>query len=74
LPGTAGLPPFICFSTSYPELDSAVRRPMSRIGNRGRNISRAAQATLLVVLFKSAQIETSNGDGTCDRYELFCGR
>jgi hypothetical protein len=23
LPGTAGLPPFICFSTSYPELDSA---------------------------------------------------
>ena len=21
LPGTAGLPPFICFSTSYPELD-----------------------------------------------------
>ena len=26
LPGTAGLPPFISFSTSYPELDSAVRR------------------------------------------------
>jgi hypothetical protein len=25
LPGTAGLPPFIFFSTSYPELDSAVR-------------------------------------------------
>jgi len=23
LPGTAGLPPFIFFSTSYPELDSA---------------------------------------------------
>ena len=23
LPGTAGLPPFISFSTSYPELDSA---------------------------------------------------
>jgi hypothetical protein len=26
LPGTAGLPPFISFSTSYPERDSAVRR------------------------------------------------
>jgi hypothetical protein len=26
LPRTAGLPPFISFSTSYPELDSAVRR------------------------------------------------
>src|SRR5438309_5965268 len=33
LPGTAGLPPFISFSTSYPELESAVRRPMRRIGN-----------------------------------------
>ena len=28
LPGTAGLPPFISFSTSYPELDSAVLRHM----------------------------------------------
>jgi hypothetical protein len=27
LPGTAGLPPLISFSISYPELDSAVRRP-----------------------------------------------
>jgi hypothetical protein len=26
LPGTAGLPPFISFSTSYPEMDFAVRR------------------------------------------------
>jgi hypothetical protein len=26
LPGTAGLPPFISSSTSYPELDSAERR------------------------------------------------
>jgi hypothetical protein len=26
LPGTAGLPPFICFSTSYPELDFVVPR------------------------------------------------
>jgi hypothetical protein len=41
LPGTAGLPPFISFSTSYPELDSAVRRTMGRIGNGARNISRS---------------------------------
>src|SRR5437899_4875310 len=27
LPGTAGLPPFISFSTRYPELHTAVRRP-----------------------------------------------
>src|SRR5262249_61731675 len=36
-PGTAGLPPFISFSTSYPELNSAVRCPMLRIGNGGRD-------------------------------------
>ena len=36
LPGRAGLLLFISFSISYPELDSAVRRPMRRIGN-GRN-------------------------------------
>src|SRR3989440_2817448 len=30
LSGTAGLPPFISFSTSYPELDPAVRQPMRR--------------------------------------------
>ena len=30
-PGTAGLLPFISFSTSYPELDSAVRRPVRRL-------------------------------------------
>jgi NAD(P)-dependent dehydrogenase (short-subunit alcohol dehydrogenase family) len=36
LPGTVGLPPFISFSTTYPELDSAVRRPMRRIANGGR--------------------------------------
>jgi hypothetical protein len=35
LPETAGLPPFISFSTSYPELDSAVRCPMRRIGHGG---------------------------------------
>jgi hypothetical protein len=33
LPRTAGLLPFISFSTSYRELDSAVRRTMRRIGN-----------------------------------------
>jgi hypothetical protein len=27
LPGTAALPPFISFSTNYPELDSPVRGP-----------------------------------------------
>ena len=41
LPATAGLPPFISFSTSYSELDSAVRRPMRRIGSGGGNISRS---------------------------------
>ena len=36
LPTTAGLPPFISFSTSYPELDSAVLRHMDNeqfVGN-----------------------------------------
>ena len=41
LSATARLPPYIYFSTSYPELDSAVRRPMRRIGNGGGNISRS---------------------------------
>ena len=36
-PGTAGLPPFISFSTSYPELDSAVRRPMRRIASERKH-------------------------------------
>ena len=31
LPGTAGLPPFISFSTSYPELDSALHRRMALV-------------------------------------------
>ena len=43
LPGTAGLPPFISFSTSYPELDSAVRRPMRRIGHGDWFISESKQ-------------------------------
>jgi hypothetical protein len=36
LPGTAGSPQFISFWTSYPELDSGVRRPKRGIGNSGR--------------------------------------
>src|SRR6202162_4723993 len=47
LPGTAGLPPFISFSTSYGELDSAVRRPMLRIGKRREEYFAVAQAALL---------------------------
>src|SRR5947209_2424619 len=47
LPGTAGLPPFIFFSTSYRELDSAVRRPMLRIGKRREEYFAVAQAPLL---------------------------
>src|SRR6266849_1167402 len=47
LPGTAGLPPFISFSTSYGELDSAVRRPMLRIGKRRQEYFAVAQAALL---------------------------
>jgi hypothetical protein len=47
LPGTAGLPPFISFSTSYGELDSAVRRPMFRIGKRREEYFAVAQAALL---------------------------
>jgi hypothetical protein len=47
LPATAGSPPFISFSTSYPELDSAVRRPMLRIGKRREEYFAVAQAALL---------------------------
>jgi hypothetical protein len=41
LPETGGLSPCISFSTNYPELDSAVRRPRRRIGHGGRHISRS---------------------------------
>src|SRR6266851_1272179 len=47
LPGTAGLPPFIFFSTNYPDLDSAVGRPMLRIGKRREEYFAVAQAALL---------------------------
>jgi hypothetical protein len=44
---TAGSPPFISFSTSYGELDSAVRHPMLRIGKRRQEYFAVAQAALL---------------------------
>src|SRR5229473_5862268 len=44
---TAGSPPFISFSTNYRELDSAVRRPMRRIGKRREEYFAVAQAALL---------------------------
>src|SRR5712692_1897274 len=47
LPRAAGLPPFISFSTSYRELDSAVRRPMLRIGKQREEYFAVAQAALL---------------------------
>src|SRR6266705_3589034 len=47
LPRAAGLPPFISFSTNYPDLDSAVRRPMLRIGKRREEYFAVAQAALL---------------------------
>ena len=47
-PGTAGLPPFISSSTSYRELDSAVRRPTRRIGKlRGKDVSRSTKLLCL---------------------------
>src|SRR5207237_10855641 len=52
LPGTAGLPPFISFSTSYPELDSAVRRPMRRICDGG-GITRLASLFEVITLYQS---------------------
>jgi hypothetical protein len=47
LPKTAGFPPFISFSTSYRELDSALRRPMRRIDKRREEYFAVAQAALL---------------------------
>src|SRR5580704_11674049 len=44
---TAGSPPFISFSTNYPDLDSAVRRPTLRLANGGRNISRSLKPLCL---------------------------
>src|SRR3989442_13312800 len=44
---TAGSAPFISFSTNYPDLDSAVRRPMLRIGKRREEYFPVAQAALL---------------------------
>jgi SnoaL-like protein len=42
-----GRPPFICFSTNYPDVDSAVRRPMLRIGKRREEYFAVAPGALL---------------------------
>src|SRR5258707_2675766 len=47
LPGTAGLPPFIFFSTSYRELDSACDVLCIELANGGRNISRSLKLLCL---------------------------
>jgi SnoaL-like domain len=48
LPWTAGLPLFISFSTSYRELDSAVRRPTRRIRKLwGEDVSRSLKLLCL---------------------------
>ena len=47
LRGTAGSPPFISFSTNYPDLDSALRRPMLRIGKRREEYSRSLKLLCL---------------------------
>jgi hypothetical protein len=44
---TAGSPPFISFSTNYPDLASAVRRPKLRIGKRREEYFAIAQSALL---------------------------
>src|ERR1700731_1118210 len=44
---TAGSPPFISFSTNYPDLDSAVRSPMYRISKRREEYFAVAEAALL---------------------------
>src|SRR5205809_6697762 len=65
-PGTAGLPPCISFSTSYRELDSAVRRPMRRIGKRREEYFAVAQAALLEAKHRQsrrkAAISLGNGE------------
>src|SRR5947199_2934959 len=47
LPGTAGLPPFISFSTRYPELHTAVRRPSEDWQRREKYFISVALAALL---------------------------
>jgi uncharacterized protein (DUF302 family) len=51
LPGTAGLPPFISFSTSYPKLDSAVMNTQTRRINVER-VTVTSRKTLKDVLAK----------------------
>jgi hypothetical protein len=45
--GTAGSQRFICFSTNYPDPDSAVRRPVLGIGKRREGYFAVAQAAWL---------------------------
>src|SRR5216684_6816126 len=63
---TAGSPPFISFSTNYPDLDSAVRRPMLRIGKRREEYFAVAQAALLEAKYRQsrrkAAISLGNGE------------
>src|SRR5260370_17739795 len=47
LPGTAGLPQFISFSTTYRELDSPLRRPLLRIGKQPHDYFHAPQPAFL---------------------------
>src|SRR6201984_1869009 len=51
MPGTAGLPPFISFSTSYPKLDSAVMNTQTRRINVER-VTVTSRKTLKDVLAK----------------------
>jgi hypothetical protein len=51
LPGTAGLPPFISFSTSYPKLDCAVMNTQTRRINVER-VTVTSRKTLKDVLAK----------------------
>jgi hypothetical protein len=73
LPGTAGLPPFISFSTSYGELDSAVRRPMLRIGKRREDYFAVAQAALLEAKHRKSRNLSPIVKKVVRRAELFKG-
>jgi hypothetical protein len=57
LPGTAGLPPSISFSTSYPELDSAVRRFM-------RTMPQISNALSSLLTFQAVQMAPSTSNNT----------
>jgi len=56
LPGTAGLAPFIFFSTSYPELDSAVRRVRWFVRSRN-SLSSIRMPKGVIAYFKTLEFE-----------------